>query len=122
MRNKIMSKEAYQLTMTEIEKLMKMGEKNLSPANIKRLRDLSKAAEAYEDLHEQMPVSASLRDILSVKFSQMGINQSYGAKLLGISEAKLSQILNGRQKPDVRLLKAIHVQLKVDGNTLMAIV
>lgn len=122
MRNKIMSKEAYQLTMTEIEKLMKLGEKNLSSADIKRLRDLSKAAEAYEDRHEQLPVSASLKDILSVKFSQMGINQSYAAKLLGVSEAKLSQILNGRQKPDVKLLKAIHVQLKVDGNILMEIV
>lgn len=122
MRNKIMSKEAYQLTMTEIEKLMKQGEKNLSSADIKRLRDLSKAAEAYEDRHEQLPVSASLKDILSVKFSQMGINQSYAAKLLGVSEAKLSQILNGRQKPDVKLLKAIHVQLKVDGNILMEIV
>lgn len=117
-----MSKEAYQLTMAEIEKLMKIGEKNLSPASIRRLKTLSKAAEDYEDQHEQMPVSTSLRDILSVKFSQMGINQSYAAQLLGVSETKLSQILNGRQKPDVRLLKAIHVQLKVDGNTLMEIV
>ncbi len=122
MRGKIMSKEAYQLTMAEIEKLMKIGEKNLSPASIRRLKTLSKAAEDYEDQHEQMPVSTSLRDILSVKFSQMGINQSYAAQLLGVSETKLSQILNGRQKPDVRLLKAIHVQLKVDGNTLMEIV
>lgn len=117
-----MSKEAYEVTMTEIEKLMKIGEKNLSPSSIKRLKTLSKAAEAYEDRHEQMPVSTSLRDILSVKFSQMGINQAYAAQLLGVSETKLSQILNGRQKPDVRLLKAIHVQLKVDGNTLMEIV
>jgi HTH-type transcriptional regulator/antitoxin HigA len=122
MRGKIMSKEAYQVTMAEIEKLMKIGEKNLSPSSIKRLKTLSKAAEAYEDRHEQMPVSTSLRDILSVKFSQMGINQAYAAQLLGVSETKLSQILNGRQKPDVKLLKAIHVRLKVDGNTLMEIV
>jgi len=46
---KIQSKEVYKLTMKEIDALMKKGEKNLQPAELKTLRTLAEAAEAFED-------------------------------------------------------------------------
>ena len=54
-RKKLLSEEAYQLTMQEIDKLMKVGEANLSEAQVKRLRSLSVAAERYEDTTNPLP-------------------------------------------------------------------
>jgi len=43
-RTKIQSKEAYELTMKEINALMKKGEENLSEKELERLRVLAQAA------------------------------------------------------------------------------
>jgi HTH-type transcriptional regulator/antitoxin HigA len=39
---------------------------------------------------------------------ELRLNQAGMAKQLGVSMAKLSLILDNRQKPDVAFLKAIH--------------
>ena len=41
------------------------------------------------------------------------------ARLLGVSEAKFSLIMKGKQKPDVYFIKAVHEKLEVDANTLL---
>jgi antitoxin component HigA of HigAB toxin-antitoxin module len=53
---KIQNKEAYKLTMKEIDAMMKKGEKNLRPAELKTLRTLAEAAEAFEDKFQPLPV------------------------------------------------------------------
>jgi len=53
---KIQSKEAYELTMMQIDALMKKGEKNLRAAELKKLRMLAEAAETYEDKFQPLPV------------------------------------------------------------------
>ncbi len=41
------------------------------------------------------------------------------AKVLKVSNAKLSLIMNGKQKADIRFLKALHKEFKIDGNQLL---
>ena len=53
---KIQSKEAYKLTMEEIDTLMKKGEKNLRAVELKQLRTLAEAAEIYEDKLQPLPI------------------------------------------------------------------
>jgi HTH-type transcriptional regulator/antitoxin HigA len=50
---------------------------------------------------------------------QLQLNQYFTAKLLGVSEAKFSLIMNGKQKPDIYFIKAIHDKLKVDANLIL---
>jgi len=49
----------------------------------------------------------------------MQLTQSFVAKLLGVSDAKFSLIMNGKQKPDIYFIKAIHEKLKVDANRIL---
>ena len=119
MKGKIQTQEAYEATMKEINRLMKIGEDKISDADASRLKQLSEAAETFEDNRFPMPISNSLKDIVMVRCSQMGINQSYAAALLGVSDTKLSQILNGKQKPDGEILKAIRDKMKIDANVLL---
>jgi HTH-type transcriptional regulator / antitoxin HigA len=116
---KIQSKAAYELTMKEIDVLMKKGEANLSAMEIKKLKALATAAEAYEDTFQPVPVPESLPDIVRYKLLQLHINQGYAAQLLGVSHAKFSLIMNGKQKPDIYFIKAVHDKLEVDANVLL---
>jgi HTH-type transcriptional regulator/antitoxin HigA len=118
-KTKIQNKEVYELTMTEIDALMKKGEDNLSQKDLDRLRVLAEAAENYEDTHEPLPVPSSLPDMIRMKMFQLRLTQHYTARLLGVSEAKLSLIMSGKQKPDIYFLKALHEKLNLDANQIL---
>lgn len=119
LKKQIRSKEAYELTMQEVDALMKKGEKNLTEKERMRLRTLAEAAEWYEDTHEPLPLPSSLPEMIHIRMVQMRLNQGFTAKLLGISDAKFSLIMNGKQKPDIHFVKAIHNKLGLDGNLLL---
>ena len=118
-RKKIHSREVYELTMKEIDTLMKRGEENLDPKEMERLRILAEAAEDYEDTNEPLPVPSSLPDMIRLKMFQLKLKQHYTAKLLGVSEAKLSLIMSGKQKPDIYFVKALHEKLNLDANQIL---
>lgn len=115
----IKTKEAYDAVMQEIDQLMKRGEANLSPAEVKRLRIMAEAAEIYEDAHDPLPLPESLPEMIRMRMFQMQLNQAFTARLLGVSDAKFSLILSGRQRPDIAFIKALHEKLKVDANLIL---
>lgn len=115
----IKSNEAYELVMKEIDSLMKKGEKNLSEKELLRLRKLSVAAEEYEDTNDPLPLPDSLPELIRMRMFQMQLNQGFAAELLGVSDTKFSLIMNGKQRPDVNFLKAVHSKLQVDANKIL---
>lgn len=115
----IKSKEAYELILQEVDALMKKGESNLSERELERLSILASAVEQYEDTHDPLPLPDSLPDIIRMRMFQMRLNQSFIAKLLGVSDAKFSLIMNGKQKPDIYFIKAVHQKLNVDANRIL---
>jgi len=118
-KTRIQNKEVYDLTMKEIDALMKKGEENLSQKELDRLRILAEAAENYEDTHEPLPIPSALPDMIRMKIFQLKLKQHYTARLLGVSEAKLSLIMSGKQKPDIYFIKALHEKLNLDANQIL---
>lgn len=118
-KKEIKSKEAYELTMQEIDVLMKKGESNLSSKELQRLRILAEAAEKYEDTHDPLPLPEGLPEMIRMRMFQMRLTQGFVARLLGVSDAKFSLIMNGKQKPDIYFIKAIHEKLRVDANRIL---
>lgn len=115
----IKNKEAYELVMKEIEVLMKKGEENLTIPELSRLKTLADAAEGYEDAHEPLPIPSTLADMIRMKMFQLRLKQHFTAKLLGVSEAKFSLIMNGKQRPDIYFIKALHEKLNMDANQII---
>ena len=105
--------------MKEVDALMKKGEENLSQKEVERLRILAEAAENYEHTHEPLPIPSSLPDMIRMKMFQLRLKQHYTARLLGVSEAKLSLIMSGKQKPDIYFVKALHEKLNLDANQIL---
>lgn len=118
-KTKIKNKEVYEVVMKEIDALMRKGEDNLSPSELDRLGILAEAAEVYEDIHEPLPIPSSLSDMIRMKMFQLQLNQHFAARLLGVSEAKFSLIMNGKQKPDIYFAKALHDKLNLDANQIL---
>lgn len=118
-KTKIQSKEVYELTLKEIDTLMRKGEKNLTAKELVRLRILAEAAENYEDAHEPLPVPFSLPDMIRMKMFQLKLKQHFTARLLGVSEAKFSLILSGKQRPDIYFVKALHEKLNLDASQIL---
>jgi HTH-type transcriptional regulator / antitoxin HigA len=56
-----------------------------------------------------------------MKMYELKLNQSEMAKKLNVSNAKLSLILGGKQKPDIYFLKTVNENLGIDGNYLLSV-
>jgi HTH-type transcriptional regulator/antitoxin HigA len=116
---KIETDRDYNATMKKIDALMKKGEDNLTSKEVDELRALALAAQAYEKSIYTIPAPKTLEGLIELKMYELKLKQKELARLLGIGEPKLSQIMSKKRKPDVAFLKAAHQQLGIDGNILL---
>jgi HTH-type transcriptional regulator / antitoxin HigA len=116
---KIENEKEYNATMKKIDALMKKGEKNLTDKEAKEIRTLALAAQAYEKSIYTIPVPKTFEGLIELKMYERRLKQKELAKLLGIGEPKLSQIMSRKRKPDLAFLKAAHEHLGIDGNILL---
>ncbi len=116
---KIGNEKEYKATMKKIDALMKKGEKNLTDKEAKEIRTLALAAQAYEKSIYTIPAPKTFEGLIELKMYERRLKQKELAKLLGIGEPKLSQIMSRKRKPDLAFLKAAHEHLGIDGNILL---
>lgn len=109
----------YNTTMKKIDVLMKKGETKLTKKEAEHLSSLALAAQAYEKTTYTIPAPKTLLGLIELKMYERRLKQKELAKLLGIGEPKLSQIMSRKRKPDIKFLKAAHEQLGIDGNLLL---
>jgi antitoxin component HigA of HigAB toxin-antitoxin module len=115
----ITDKREYYLVMSEIESYLQKGFDALSPEDEERLHDLSTAAEAWEFSAYPMPTNPQIRDILLFVMHQRKINQTELSQALDISKTLLSDVINGKKKPNLEIVKNLHKQFNVDGNIIL---
>src|SRR5690606_22988290 len=116
---KIENGRDYNATMKKIDALMKKRENNLTTKEAEELRTLAIAAQAYEKSIYTIPAPKTLEGLIELKMYERRLKQNELARLLGIGEPKLSQIMSRKRKPDVAFLKAAHKRLGIDGNILL---
>ena len=116
----IRSKKEYHQTMVDIYDLMNKGESALTKPELKRLSEMSAAAEKYED--EVMgirPKPTTIADAVALKLFENKMNQTQLAKLMGLAKSKVSEVLAGKRKPDIAFLKGVHKVLDIDAGFLL---
>jgi HTH-type transcriptional regulator/antitoxin HigA len=118
-RVKIENEKAYNATMEKIDALMKKGENKLTDKEAEQIRTLALSAQAYEKSIYTIPAPKTLEGLIELKMYERKLRQKELAKLLGIGEPKLSQIMSKKRKPDIAFLKAAHKRLGIDGNILL---
>ncbi len=115
----IQSKEQYDSVMQQINLLMGKGSDNISNEELITLKLLAEAAQAYEQKIYNVKSPETLQGILELFMFEAKMNQKQFAAFLGISETKLSFVLNGKRRPDVDLLKLLHTKLNLDAAVLL---
>ncbi len=118
-KGKIASEKDYEATMARVDALMKKGDKMLTAAELKKLRSMAEAAEAYEHIHYPLPMPKTIGGMIELKMFERKIKQNELARLMGLATPKLSQILNGKRPPDVKFLKAAYKKLHIDPAFLL---
>lgn len=117
---KITTNKEYKEALHTVYNLMNKGEKNVTAAEARQIEQMAKVIEKYEDeVLKIMPLPVTVASIVQEKITELAISQTQLACMFGIGKSKLSQILNGKRKPDVSFLKAVHSKLGIDGNLIL---
>ena len=105
--------------MGKVDRLMSKGSENLSKSELAEIRKLALDAQHYEQRKFTIAAPTTLAGIIEMKMYEMRLKQKELARKLKVSDTKLSLIMNGKQKPDIAFLKAVHTQLHVNGDFLL---
>ena len=86
---------------------------------------LAKAIEAYEDSIPIMPLPVpppkTLVQVLEYKMYKKHLKQRVMARLLDVFEARLSDVLTGKRKPNLDLAKRMHLRLGIDADFILQV-
>lgn len=117
--NKIKHDTDYTTVMAKIDGLMAKGSENVSKEELAEIKHLAIAIQSYEQEKYVIDLPTTLTGMIEMKMYELKLKQKDLAQQLNMSTAKLSLIMNGKQKPDVAFLKSVHAILKIDASFLL---
>ena len=113
----ITSNKQYHATMAIVFEMMNKGEGSLNKKELEKVRRMAEAANKYENevLGLRFHFSPNnLPEMVKLVMLEKKLSQVKLAEMLEVGRPKLSQILNGKRKPDVDFLKLAYKILKID--------
>lgn len=117
--NKIKQDADYKAAILKIDSLMAKSSERVSAKEFAEIKRLAITIQSYEQEKYVIDLPTTLAGMIEMKMYELKLKQKDLAKQLNISTAKLSLIMNGKQKPDVAFLKSVHSQLKIDASFLL---
>lgn len=100
----------------------KEGFEQLSDKEKKELESYTEIVNKYEKANYTIPLPETLQGLLELKMYENKLKQKDLAKMLHVTDTKLSEIMNEKRKPNVSFLKAVHQVFDIDGNLLLKMV
>ena len=125
---RLTTRKQYDETKYRVEQLIAeatekgMLEPDMDNAYTQEIALLSKQMAAYEDeylhilpLRQKSPLIAIVEDY----FYTHGMRQKDGAKLLGVNESQLSQIMSGQHRISMSFAKRLHSKLGINADLIL---
>ena len=118
----IKNEAAYRAALQRIEELLPQVNDN-TPINDKNYLELDMLSDMVEEYEEKYyPIhSPSLVDTLRLRMYEMGLNQAKLAELLGISCARISEIISGKGEPSLKTCREISRKLNIDPAIVLGV-
>lgn len=121
---KQITKKEFEVAESNLNKILAIATKKggfdkLSADENKALANYTGIVESYETVHYTMPMPQTIEGIIALKMYERKLKQKDLARLLEITDTKLSEILNHKRKPSLSFLKAMNEKLGIDGNLLL---
>ena len=113
----IKTKKEYEAALQTVYGLM---QKDLKPGSklSDELEVLSILVEAYEKEHYPIPPPHPI-EAIKFRLEQMGIDEKELTTILG-GRSRKSEILSGRRKLSLNMIRELHDKLKIPAETLIA--
>lgn len=118
----IKNEAAYRAALKRVEQLEELVDDDNPQMddNALELDMLVDMIEEYEDIH--YPIGKpSLVDTIKLRLYEMGITQNKLAELLGISPARVSEILSGKCEPTLKVGRAISQKLGISPAIVLGV-
>lgn len=115
--------EASEIKMNELLAIatQKGGFDNLTSKERAALDNYTQRVKVYEDINFTIPLPQTVQGLIELKMYEKKLKQKEIARMLNITDTKLSEILHHKRKPGLSLLKAMNEVLGIDGNLLLKI-
>lgn len=119
---KIKTDNEHKATLERIEELLLLVD-NDTPSDNKNLIELTLLSNLVADYEEKkFPIgSPSLSEVLKLRMYEMGLTQKGLAKLLGVSAPRISEYLNGKSEPTLKVAREISRKLKIDASIVLGV-
>jgi HTH-type transcriptional regulator / antitoxin HigA len=116
----VKTKKDYHAAMAEIETFLQKGFDKLTAKDNKELQRLNKLVEAYEDVHHTLPIKPdTIEEMIALKMFQKKMKQKDLAKLLGVSDTRISEVMRGKRRINIDLAKRLHSKLGIDADFIL---
>lgn len=120
------SKKVFEASEIKMNKMLAIATKkggfdNLTSKESAALGKYTQKVKAYEDINFTIPLPQTVQGLIELKMYEKKLKQKEIAKMLNITDTKLSEILHNKRKPGLSLLKAMNEILGIDGNLLLKI-
>lgn len=118
----IKTEKEYNAIVERMEELL------LNPDNIENqeakgyveLNVLSDLVADYEERH--YPVKKpTLVEVIKLRMAELGLNQKRLSELLGVSTSRVSEYLNGKSEPTLKVARDISVKLGIDASIVLGV-
>jgi HTH-type transcriptional regulator/antitoxin HigA len=118
----IKNKVQYEATCKRIEELLKVVGNDTS-SNDKDFIELDLLSDLVADYEEKhYPVEApTLVDVIRLRMFEMSLSQKKLSILLNISPSRVSEYLNGKSEPTLKVAREISTKLNIDANLVLGV-
>jgi len=116
---RIKNQQELKVAFVHLDKLIAEGFQG-DPEKEAEFTAIAKAIETFEDNQKLMPLAPqTLVGMIELKMYERRMNQKQMAAELGITTTRLSEILNGKRKPNLDLVKRLHDRLEIDAEFIL---
>ena len=118
----IKNKLQYDATCERIEELLQVVG-NDTPATDNNFIELDLLSDLVADYEEEhYPIKApTLIEVLKLRMAEMNLTQVKLSELLNISPSRLSEYLNGKSEPTLKVARQISKELNIDANVILGV-
>jgi len=110
----------YEKALERIEELLLVVDNDTAcnDKNFVELDLLSELVAEFEEAH--FPVEPpSLVDTLKLRMAEMGLSQKKLSELLEVSPSRVSEYLNGKTEPTLKVARTIRKKLNIDADIIL---
>ncbi len=118
----IQTEKEYSVIAERIEVLL-LDSNNIENTDAKGYIELNLLSDIIADYEERnFPIQKpELIEVIKMRMAEMGLNQKRLSELLGVSTSRVSEYLNGKSQPTLKVAKEISVKLGIDASIVLGV-